>query len=73
MHAKSLQLCPTFCNPTLWTVACQAPLSMGILQAYWSGLPYLPPGDLLNPEIKPMCLISPVWQAESLPLAPPGK
>ena len=29
--AKSLQLCPTLCDP--WTVACQAPLSMGILQA----------------------------------------
>ena len=28
LHAKSLQSCPT-----LWTVACQAPLSMGILQA----------------------------------------
>ena len=35
--AKSLQLCPTFCNPmdfaTLWTVACQATQSMDILQA----------------------------------------
>ena len=27
MHAVSLQLCPTLSNP--WTVACQAPLSMG--------------------------------------------
>ena len=32
---------------TLWTVACQAPLSMGFSrQEYWSGLPYPPPGDL---------------------------
>ena len=39
---------------TLWTVACQAPLSMGFSrQEYWSGFPYLPPGDLLNPGIEP--------------------
>ena len=33
----------------LWTVAHQAPLSMGFSrQEYWSGLPFPPPGDLLN-------------------------
>ena len=38
----------------LWTVACQAPLSMGFSQQeYWSGLPCPPPGDLPNPGIKP--------------------
>ena len=32
---------------TPWTVACQAPLSMGFSrQEYWSGLPFPPPGDL---------------------------
>ena len=32
---------------TLWTVACQAPLSMGFCrQEYWSGLPFPLPGDL---------------------------
>ena len=32
---------------TLWTVACQAPLSMGVSrQEYWSGLTCPPPGDL---------------------------
>ena len=32
---------------TLWTVACQAPLSMGFSrQEYWSGLPFPPPGHL---------------------------
>ena len=32
---------------TPWTVACQAPLSMGFFrQEYWSGLPCHPPGDL---------------------------
>ena len=39
---------------TLWTVARQAPLSMGFSrQEYWSGLPYPPPGDLPNPGIEP--------------------
>ena len=38
-----------------WTVAQQAPLSMELLtQEYWSGLPFLTPGDLLNPGIEPV-------------------
>ena len=42
---------------TLWTVAHQAPLSMGISrQEYWSGLPCPPPGDLANPGIEPSSL-----------------
>ena len=42
---------------TPWTVACQAPLSMGFpKQEYWSGLPFLPPGDLPDPGIKPASL-----------------
>jgi len=45
---------------TLWTVAHQAPLSMGFSgQEYESGLPRPPPGDLLDPGIKPSALISP--------------
>ena len=37
---------------TLWTVACQAHLSMEFFrQEYWSGLPFPPPGDLPNPGI----------------------
>ena len=45
---------------TPWTVACQAPLSLGFSrQEYWSGLPCPPPGDLPNPEIKPSFLMSP--------------
>ena len=40
---------------TLWTVAYQAPLSMGFSrQEYWSGLPFSPPGDLLTPGIQPV-------------------
>ena len=39
---------------TLWTVAHQAPLSIGFSrQEYWSGLPCPPPGDLPNPEMEP--------------------
>ena len=38
---------------TLWTVARQAPLSMGFpRQEYWSGLPFPSPGDLPNPGIE---------------------
>ena len=40
---------------TPWTVARQAPLSMGFSrQEYWSGLPFPSPGDLPNPGIKPL-------------------
>ena len=39
---------------TLWTIACQVPLSMRFSrQEYWSGLPCPPPGDLPNPGIFP--------------------
>ena len=49
----------------LWTVACQAPLSMGISkQEYWSGLPFPSPGDLPDPGIEPG---SPALQADDLP------
>ena len=44
--------CPTLQPPQ--TTAHQAPLSMGLpRQEYWSGLPFLPPGDLPNSAIKP--------------------
>ena len=40
---------------TPWTIACQAPLSMGFLrQEYWSGLPLPTPGGLPDPRIKPV-------------------
>ena len=57
--------------PNPWTVAHQAPLSMGFSgQEYWSGLPCSPPGDLPHPGIKPW---SSALQANSLPYEPPGK
>ena len=58
----------------LWTVACQAPLSMGFSRhEYWSGLPFPTPGDLLNPGIKPMSLASPALAGEFFTTAPRGK
>ena len=53
------------CSPvqllaTLWTVAFQAPLSMGFSrQEYWSGLPCPPRGDFPDPGIEPTSLVSP--------------
>ena len=45
---------------TPWTVAHQAPLSVGFpRQEHWSGMSFLSPGDLPNPGIKPTSLVSP--------------
>ena len=55
---------------TLWTVARQAPLSMGFSrQEYWGGLPFPPPGDLPNPGMYSMSAVAPTLQADSLPLS----
>ena len=57
---------------TLWTVACQIPLSRGFSrQEYWSGLSFPSPGDLPRPTIEPASLMSWHWQVGSLPLVPP--
>ena len=49
---------------TPWTVACQAPQSIGFSrQEYWSGLPFPSPGDLPDPGIEPG---TPALQADSL-------
>ena len=69
-HALSHFSCvPLFV--TLWTIVCQAPLSMGFSrQEYWSGSPCPPPGDLPDPGAEPG---SPALQADSLPSEPPGE
>ena len=55
--------CPTLATP--WTIAYQAPLSLGFSrQEYWSRLPFPSPGDLPNPGIEPG---SPALKADSLP------
>ena len=56
---------------TQWTVAHQASLSMNFSrQEYWSGLPFLSPGDLSHPGIKPG---SPALKVDSLSSELPGK
>ena len=65
----SLSRVQLFATP--WTVARQAPLSMGFSkQEYWSGLPFPSPGDLPDPGIKPR---SPALQADDLPSELRGK
>ena len=55
---------------TPWSIACQAPLSMGFpRQEYWSGLPFLSPGDLPDSGLEPG---TPALQADSLPLSHQG-
>ena len=69
MRAKSLQL---FATP--WTIAYQAPLSMGFSrQEHWSGLPCPPPEDLPNPVIKPLSPISPASAGGFFTAEPAGK
>ena len=69
VNVKSLSRIRLFATP--WTVAHEAPLSMGFSrQEHWSGLPFLPPGDLPDPGIEPVCpaLTGGFFMAES-----PGK
>ena len=58
----------------LWTVAHQAPLSMGFFrQEYWSGLPCPPPGDLPDPGIEPESPVAPTLQVDFFTAEPRGK
>ena len=74
IHTQVLSLDMLRCSVSIqlfttpWTVACQAPLS-------WSEVPFPPPGDLPDPGIKPVPLLSCLlhWQEDYLPLEPPGK
>ena len=66
------QSCQTL--QTQWTVASQAPLSMGLSwQEYWSGLPFPSPGDLPTQRLSlyPLWLLH--WQVDSLPLSYLGR
>jgi len=59
---------------TPWTVACQAPVSIGFFrQEYWSGLPCPPAGDLPDPGIKPASLMSPALAGGFFTTESPGK
>ena len=56
LYAKSLQSCPTLCSP--WTVARQAPLSMGFSrQEHWSGVM---PSSKGPPPPRDGCQVSPL-------------
>ena len=69
VKVKSLSCVQLFATP--WTIAYQAPPSMGFSrQECWSGLPFPSPGDLPDPGIEPR---SPALQADALPCEPPGK
>ena len=69
VNVKSLSRVWLFETP--WTIAYQAPPSMGFSkQEYWSGLPLPSPGDLPHPGIEPR---SPALQTDALPSEPPGK
>ena len=68
VYAQLLSYIQLFVTP--WTVALQAPLSMGISrQEYWSGLPCPLPGDLLDPRIQPASPPAPALQVDSYPWA----
>ena len=68
-ESEVAQSCRHFVTP--WTVAHQAPLSMGFSrQEYWNGLPFPSPGGLPDPATQPG---SPALQADTLPSEPPGK
>ena len=61
--------CSTLGTP--WTIACQAPLSMGFSrQAYWNGLQFPPLGDLPDIGMKPL---SPALAGRFSITEPPGK
>jgi len=71
VHAQSLSGVQFFA--TMWTVALQAPLSMGFFrQEYWSGLPVPPPADLLHPRDQTPLLycrwILDGWEAREAPI-----
>ena len=70
LYEKSVSHSLVSNSANLWTVAHQAPLSMGFPRLYWSGLPFPFPGDLSNPGIEPRF---PALQAESLPSESPVK
>ena len=59
---------------TPWTVACQAPLTMGFpRREYWSRLPFSPPGDLPDPGIQPVSPASPALAGRFFTTEPLGK
>ena len=63
---------PTLCDP----MDCSPPGSPSMefsRQEHWSGLPFPPPGDLLDPRMEPASLASPTLASRFFTTASPGK
>ena len=61
-------------SATRWIVVRQAPLPVGFpRQECWNELLFLPPGDLLDPGIKPMFPVCPALAGRFFTIGPPGK
>ena len=76
VHAQLLSCVSVWFFVTPWTVACQAPLSMGLCwQEYWSGLSFSMPGHVSDPGIEPTSPIAPAGEEASrfFTTAPLGK
>ena len=57
----------------LWSIAFQAPLSMGFSrEEYWNGLPFPTPSDLPIPEMDHTSPVSPVLPGRCFITEPPG-
>ena len=73
MQAKSLQSCLILCDPMVHSLpgfSVHRILQARILD--WVAVP--PPGDLTDPGMEPMSLMSSLhWQVSSLPVVPPGQ
>ena len=59
VHAKSLQSCPTLCDPMDYNLPGSSEILRFFRQEYLSGLPCLPRGNLPDPDVQPMSFMSP--------------
>ena len=65
-------VCLTLCNPMDGSLPSSSIYGIS-RQEYWSGLPFLPPGDLPDPGIEPASLASPALAGGFFTTVPPGK
>ena len=72
-ESESVSRSVMFDSATTWTVAWQAPLSVGFpRKEYWSGLPFPTPWDLHDPRIEPESPASPALAGGFFTTEPPG-
>ena len=67
------QLCPTVCDPMDYNPPVSSVHGIFFRQEYWNGLPFLSPGDLTDPGIKPTSPVSPALAEGFFTTEPPGK